>query len=233
MTCLGVRVGWPILSFQWLIHLSSIADFLLSDSEFLCFSTKIAMASMSQLGTDHTRKEGTTALVWTDGSTGSSVGRAIAAVTVAGTTRSPIVEARVVPTVVITVSTLQTRTLTAIAPQTRTFAAIILTATTTVPALVKTKNTRFVTLDVTEGQLIIINQVPHGIHTIQFVDPGCGEVPDARLGIIVDHCCQSAQPEVVRDVPIIVGAAMRVKLGLEQGHNVGVIRLQDGPEEDA
>lgn len=49
MTCRGVRVGWPILSFQRLIHLSSIADFSLSDRELLCFSTKIAMASMSQL----------------------------------------------------------------------------------------------------------------------------------------------------------------------------------------
>jgi len=82
-------------------------------------------------------------------------------------------------------------------------------------------------------KLIIINQVPHGIHAIQFVDPGCGDVPEARLGIIVDHCGQSAQPEVVRDEPIIVGAAMQVKLGLEQGHDVGIIRLRDGPEEDA
>jgi hypothetical protein len=49
MTCLEVRVDWPILSFQQLIHLSSIASFSLSDSEVLCFSTKIAMASMSQL----------------------------------------------------------------------------------------------------------------------------------------------------------------------------------------
>ncbi len=107
-------------------------------------------------------------------------------------------------------------------------------ATTTVLALVKTENTRFIALDVTEGQLIIINQVPHGIHTIQFVNPGCNEVPDAHLGIIVDHCCQSAQPEVVRDVPIVISAAaMRVKLGLEQGHDVDVIRLRDGPEEDA
>jgi len=117
--------------------------------------------------TDHTRKEGTTALVWTDGSTGCIVGRAIAAVTVAGTTGSPIAEALVVLTVIVAVTTPQTRTLMAIAPQTRTFAAIILTAATTVPALVKTENARFIALDVTEGQLIIINQVPHGIHTIQ------------------------------------------------------------------
>ena len=80
-------------------------------------------------------------------------------------------------------------------------------------------------MDVTEGQLIIIHQVPHGIHTIQFVNPGSGEVLDARLGIVVDHCCQSAQPEVVRDMPIIGSVAMRVKLGLEQGHDVGIIRL--------
>jgi hypothetical protein len=49
MTCRGVQVGWPILSFHQLIHLSSIAVFSLSDREFLCFSTKMAMASMSQL----------------------------------------------------------------------------------------------------------------------------------------------------------------------------------------
>jgi hypothetical protein len=151
-----------------------------------------------------------TALVWTDGSTGSSVGRASAAVTVAGTTGSPIAEARGVPAFAVVASTPQTRTLAAIAPQTRTFASIKLTAATTVPALFKTENARFIALDVTEGQLIIVNQVPHGIHTIQFVDPWCGEVPDACLGIIVDHCSQSAQPEVVRDVPIIVSTAVRV-----------------------
>ena len=65
------------------------------------------------------------------------------------------------------------------------------------------------------------------------MDPGCAEVPYSRLGIIVDQCSQSAQPEVVRDVPIVVSTAVRVKLGLEQGHNVGVIRLRDGPGEDA
>jgi len=182
--------------------------------------------------TDHTRKEGATALVWSDGATGSSVGRASAAVTIAGT-RSPIAEARGVPAIVVVASTPQTRTLVAIALQTRTFAAIILTAATTVPALFKMENARFIALDVTEGQLIIVNQVPHRIQTVHFMDPGCGEVPDVRLGIFVDHCCQSAQPEVVRDVPIIVSTAVRVKLGLEQGHDVGIIHLQDGPEEDA
>ena len=111
-------------------------------------------------------------------------------------------------------------TLAAIAPQTRTVAAIILTAATTVPALFKTENARFIALDVTEVQLIIINQVPHGIL-------------DACLGIVVDHCSQSTQPEVVRDVPIVVSAAVLVKLALEQGHDVGVICLRDGPEEDA
>jgi hypothetical protein len=65
------------------------------------------------------------------------------------------------------------------------------------------------------------------------MNPGCAEVPYACLGIIVDQCSQSAQPEVVRDMPIVISTAVRVKLGLEQGHNVGVIRLQDGPEEDA
>jgi len=160
--------------------------------------------------TDHTWKEGTTALVWTNGSTGNRVGRAIAAVTITGTTGSPITEARVVPTVIVAVTTPQTRTVMAITPQTRSFSAIKLTAATTVPALVKTEDARFIALDVTEGQFIIIHQVPHGIHTIQFVYPGSGKVLDARLGIIVDHCCQSAQPEVVRDVPIIGSVAMRV-----------------------
>ena len=173
------------------------------------------MAGALACSTDHTRKEGATALVWTDGSTGSSVGRASATVTVAGTTWSPIAEARGVPAVVFAASTPQTRTLAAIAPQTRTFVSIILTAATMVPALFKTENARFIALDVTEGQLIIVNQVPHGIQTIQFMDPGCAEVPDSRLGIIVDQCSQSAQPEVVRDVPIVVSAAVRVKLGLE------------------
>ena len=173
------------------------------------------MAGAFARSTDHTRKEGATALVWTDGSTGSSVGRASATVTVAGTTWSPIAEARGVPAVVFAASTPQTRTLAAIAPQTRTFVSIILTAATMVPALFKTENARFIALDVTEGQLIIVNQVPHGIQTIQFMDPGCAEVPDSRLGIIVDQCSQSAQPEVVRDVPIVVSAAVRVKLGLE------------------
>ena len=166
------------------------------------------MAGALARSTDHTRKEGATALVWTDGSTGSSVGRASATVTIAGTTGSPIAEARGVPAILVAASTPQTRTLAAIAPQTRTFAAIILTAATTVPALFKTENARFVALDVTEEQFVIVNQVPHGIHTIQFVYPGSGKVLDARLGIIVDHCCQSAQPEVVRDVPIIGSVAM-------------------------
>ena len=191
------------------------------------------MAGAFARSTDHTQKEGATALVWTDGSTGSSVGRASATVTVSGTTGSPIAEAQGVPAFIFAASTSQTRTLAAVVLQTRTVAVISLTASTTVPALFKMENARFIALDVTEGQLIIANQVPHGFQSIQFMDPGCAEVLYARVGIIVDQCSQSAQPEVVRDVPIVVSTAVRVKLGLEQGHNVGVIRLLDGPEEDA
>jgi hypothetical protein len=103
----------------------------------------------------------------------------------------------------------QDRIVTAIAPEARTVAAILFTAATTVSALVKTENARFIALDVTEGQFVLINQVPNGIHTIEFVDPGCGEIPDARHGIVVDHRRQAAEPEVVRDVPLIVCAAGR------------------------
>ena len=150
------------------------------------------MAGAFARSIDHTRKEGATVLVWTDGSTGSSVGWASATVTVAGTTGSPIAEAQGVPAVVFATSTSQTRNLVAVVSQTMTVAAISLTASTTVPALFKTENARFIALDVTEGELIIVNQVPHRFQTIQFMDPGCAKVPYARLSIVVDQCSQAA-----------------------------------------
>ena len=116
------------------------------------------MACAFARSTDDTRKEGATALVGTDGSTGSSVGRASAAVTVAGTTGSPITD---VPAVVVADSTPQTRTLAAVVTWVRTVAAIKLTAAATVPAVVKTEDAWFIALDVTEGQFIIVNLVPH------------------------------------------------------------------------
>jgi hypothetical protein len=98
-----------------------------------------------------------------------------------------------------------------------------------VPALFQSKGTGGLALHVTERLFHLIKKISVGIRTIHTVNGRCGEIPNARFGIIVDQGGDTIQPKVMWKEAVIVRVAKRIDLGLEQGHDVGVVRGGDGP----
>ncbi len=98
-----------------------------------------------------------------------------------------------------------------------------------VPALFQSKGVGGVALHVTERLFHLIEKIPVGIRAIHTVNARCGKIPNKRFGIIVDQGGDTIQPKVMWKEDIIIRVAKRINLGLEQGHNVGIVRGGDGP----
>ena len=76
-----------------------------------------------------------------------------------------------------------------------------------------------------EWEFVVIDQVPYGFHTTEFVDTGRGEVSNASRGIIVEHGGESAETKVVGNIVIVINLTKGIELSLEQGSDICVIRL--------
>ena len=76
-----------------------------------------------------------------------------------------------------------------------------------------------------EWEFIVVDQVPYGFHTTEFVDTGRGKVPNASRSIIVEHGGKAAETKMVGDITVIVNLAKRIELSLEQGCDISIIRL--------
>ena len=94
---------------------------------------------------------------------------------------------------------------------------------TTIPALLESKDTGLVALNMAEREFVVIDQVPYGVVTTKFVDTGCGKVPNASRSIIVEHGGKAAETKMVGNITVIVDLAKRIELSLEQGCNISII----------
>jgi hypothetical protein len=178
-------------------------------------------------GADDARKEGATTLVRSDWTVTRYVARAAASgssISKTTATLPVITETGTLATVIITTPRRGTLTAVGVAAVAK-IPALSPLKLTTIAALLESKDTGLVALNMAEREFIIVDQVPYGVHTTKFVDTGRGNVPNASRSIIVEHGGESAETKMLWDIAVIVDLAKGIELSLEQGCNIGIIRL--------
>jgi hypothetical protein len=58
-----------------------------------------------------------------------------------------------------------------------------------------------------ERKFVVVDQVPYGVCTTEFVDTGCGKVPNGSRSIIVEHGGKAAETKMVGNIAVIVDLA--------------------------
>jgi hypothetical protein len=184
---------------------------------------------------DDARKKGATTLVRSDW----TVTRCVAWVAATGSTITKmtatlpmIPETRTLATFIITTPRRGTCTAVGIAAVSK-VTALSLLKETMIPAVLELKDTGLVALNMAERKFVVVDQVPYGVWTTKFVDTGWGKVPNTSHSVIVEHGGEAAETKMVGDIAVIVDLAKRIELSLEQGCDISIIRLWNGPEEDA
>jgi hypothetical protein len=101
-----------------------------------------------------------------------------------------------------------------------------------VPGAIETVHPWVIALDVAKWGLVILRNVPYGIHARDAVNPRTMEVPDTVFGLIMDECSDSVESQVVREDPVVVRVTVRIDTGLKGGDDVRIFRRCDGTKED-
>jgi hypothetical protein len=78
------------------------------------------------------------------------------------------------------------------------------TVTIAVAALLEAKNTGLVPLNVAERKFVVVDEVPHGFHTVNFVDTRRGILANVSFGIVVDHGGQTTETKLLWDTAVIL-----------------------------